>query len=69
MKVEYESEEYIRNNVRICERRKHVQQIAFSTFHDCFTQVCFTCNICNTSLPYQDQVKIKKNQSLKSFDS
>lgn len=68
MKVNYEFEEYIRGCIATCEQSKHLQQVVFSTFHNCLTQICFTCNVCNTSLPYLDQVKMKKNQSLKSFE-
>jgi len=68
MKVEYANEEFIRNCIRACERRKHLQQVAFSTFHNCLTQVCFTCNVCMTSLPELEQVKMKRNQSLKCFE-
>ena len=69
MKVEYETQEYIQGCIKTCEKKKHLQQVAFSTFHNCLTQVCFTCNVCRTSLPESDQVKIKKNQSLKSFEN
>lgn len=68
MKVEYEGQEYIQGCITVCERRKHLQQVAFSTFHNCLTQVCFTCNICRTSLPEAEQVKMKTNQSIKSFE-
>lgn len=68
MKVEYWEEEFIRNSIKACEQKHHLQQVAFSTFHNCLTQICFTCNLCLTSLPELEQTKIKKNQSLKSFE-
>jgi len=68
MKIEYEEQDYIRGCIQTCEKRKHLQQVAFSTFHNCLTQVCFTCNVCRTSLPGLQQVKMKRNQSLKSFE-
>ena len=68
MKVEYETQEYIQGCIKTCEGKKHLQQVAFSTFHNCLTQVCFTCNVCRTSLPELEQTKIKNNQSLKSFN-
>ena len=68
MKVEYETQDFIQGNIKSCESKKHLQQVAFSTFHNCLTQVCFTCNICMTSLPFFEQTKIKKNQLLKSFE-
>jgi hypothetical protein len=68
MKIEYENERYIRNCIKTCEDKKHVQQVVFSTFHNCLTQICFTCNSCRTSLSFLDRNKIKNNQSLKSFE-
>lgn len=68
MRVEYEIQEYIQGCIKTCEGKKHLQQVAFSTFHNCLTQICFTCNVCRTSLPELEQTKIKRNQSLKSFD-
>ena len=68
MKVEYDNQDFIQGCIESCEKKKHLQQVAFSSFHNCLTQVCFTCNICMTSLPYQDQVKMKTNQSIKSFE-
>ena len=40
---EYElmSDREIREHIRRCEG-KHVQQVAFSTYMDCITQICFT---------------------------
>ena len=69
MKVDYESQEFIQGCIQTCESKKHLQQVAFSTFHNCLTQVCFTCNVCRTSLSYTEQTKMKNNQSLKSFDN
>ena len=68
MRIEYETQDYIQGCIKTCEGRKHLQQVAFSTIHNCLTQVCFTCNVCRTSLPELEQVKMKKNQSLKSFN-
>ena len=65
MRIEYENEDYIRGCIKTCEGKKHLQQVAFSTFHNCLTQVCFTCNVCRTSLPELEQKKMKENQSLK----
>jgi hypothetical protein len=68
MRVEYETQDYIQGCIKTCEERKHLQQVAFSTFHNCLTQVCFTCNICMTSLPITEQTKMKNNASLKGFE-
>lgn len=67
MRVDYEDQDYIQVCIKICESKKHLQQVAFSTFHNCLTQVCFTCNVCRTSLPELSQAKMKKNQSLKRY--
>jgi len=68
MKIEYEPQDYIQGCIKTCEEHKHLQQVAFSTFHNCLTQVCFTCNKCRTSLPECEQVRMKKNHSLKSIE-
>jgi len=37
-----DSMEDVRKQIQECEG-KHSQQIAYSSFHDCLTQVCFVC--------------------------
>jgi hypothetical protein len=37
-----ESQEQVRTHIRACEGR-HPQQVSYSSFHDCLTQVCFGC--------------------------
>ena len=59
--TEREIEDWIDN----CQARNHIQQVAYSTYHKALTQVCFTCNVCRTSLPELEQKKMKENQSLK----
>ena len=39
----------IRIIIQLCEKHKHVQQVAYSTYHDSLTQVCFTCDKVRTS--------------------
>ena len=34
--------EYVHKEIKKCEGR-HLQTVAFSTFHDALTQVCFGC--------------------------
>lgn len=42
-KYEYiEKMEDLRQQIRNCEGR-HAQQVAFSTFHDALTQICYVC--------------------------
>lgn len=40
-----------------CERKGHVQQVAFSAYHHAFTQVCFTCGVVRTNLSRDDEFK------------
>lgn len=45
MKFEYEyieTQEEVRKQIQKCEG-KHMQQVAYSTFHDSLTQICFGC--------------------------
>lgn len=39
----------VRESIRSCEG-KHVQQVAYSTFMDTLTQVCFTCQRIRTTI-------------------
>ena len=50
MKLEfYEDQEDIKRNIKTCEGR-HVQQVAYSSYHDALTQICFGCNKVRTNL-------------------
>jgi len=45
MNFEYEyleTTEEVRKHIQDCEG-KHVQQVAYSTFHDALTQICYGC--------------------------
>lgn len=44
------SEEAIKKLIKECEGRKHVQQVAYSSYHDALTQVCFGCKRIRTSM-------------------
>lgn len=33
-----------------CQKKGHVQQVAYSTYHDSLTQVCFTCGRVRTTI-------------------
>jgi len=44
----YETQEEIRQHIQECEG-KHSQQVAYSSFHDVLTQVCFTCKKVRTN--------------------
>lgn len=41
--------EDVRQEIKKCESR-HVQQCAFSTFHDALTQVCFECKMIRSNI-------------------
>lgn len=41
--------EDVRKHIQECEG-KHPQQVAYSTFHDALTQVCFGCKKIRSSL-------------------
>ena len=43
-----DSMEDVRKQIQECEG-KHSQQIAYSSFHDCLTQVCFGCRAVRSS--------------------
>ena len=46
----------IRNKIKQCQKENHIQQVAFSIYHDCFTQICFNCKTVRTSID-SDEVK------------
>ena len=49
MKVIFcDSQEEVKHHIKMCEG-KHVQQIAYSSYHDALTQVCFGCKEVRTS--------------------
>lgn len=53
MEIEkYKDQEDIKRNIKTCEG-KHVQQVAYSSYHDALTQVCFGCNKVRTNLKMQ----------------
>lgn len=39
----YTDIEKLREMIKSCQAENHVQQVAYSTYHDALTQVCFTC--------------------------
>lgn len=41
--------EAVRAKSQECQGRHHRQQVAYSTFHDALTQVCFGCMAVRTS--------------------
>jgi len=65
MKVEHESEEWVKGSIRACQKKGHIQQVAFSTYHHALTQICFTCNELHTSLK---QIEVRGSKHGKSLD-
>lgn len=45
----FETMEEVRKHIQNCEG-KHVQQVAYSTFHDALTQICFVCKKIRTNI-------------------
>jgi len=46
----------VKENIKLCEG-KHIQQIAYSSYHDALTQVCFGCGVIRTSLKKEELEK------------
>ena len=42
--------DFIRTDIKKCQKRNHVQQVAYSTYHDCLTQICFSCEVIRTNI-------------------
>ncbi len=56
MKFEYEyceTQEEVRERIQECEG-KHMQQVAYSTFHDALTQICYGCMKIRTNIKLGD---------------
>lgn len=54
MKKRYELEKYntiteVKKAIKKCEGR-HTQQVAYSTYHDGLTQICFDCGKIRTNI-------------------
>jgi len=50
MEREFKDEGFVRRMIKGCQTNGHVQQVAYSTFHDCITQICFSCGKVRTSM-------------------
>jgi len=40
----------VKSHIQKCSDRDHVQQVAYSTYHNALTQVCFSCETVRTNL-------------------
>jgi len=43
----------VKRFIKLCEG-KHIQQIAYSSYHDALTQICFNCKVIRTSLKEEE---------------
>ena len=46
--------EDVREMIQLCSDKNHVQQVAYSTYHDALTQICFSCEHVVTSMDRED---------------
>ena len=54
-KLEIINEEDLRGfAIPSCQKKNHIQQVAFSTYHNCLTQICFNCKKIRTSMKEDD---------------
>jgi len=49
-----ETMEEVRKHIQQCEG-KHSQQVAYSTFHDALTQICFGCKMIRSMIKRQHE--------------
>lgn len=49
----YKNQEEVRGQIQNCEGY-HAQQVAYSSFHDALTQVCFGCRAIRTNLKIEE---------------
>lgn len=40
--------------IQLCQENNHVQQVAYGTYHDCLTQICFSCMTIYTNMKEED---------------
>lgn len=45
--------EGVRNAISMCQKVNHIHQVAYSTYHNGITQICFTCKRLRSSLKIQ----------------
>ena len=45
----YHDQKKVRKHIQACEG-KHAQQVAYSTFHDALTQICYDCMKVRTNI-------------------
>lgn len=67
MRVDYETEDYIKGCIQTCQKKGHIQQVAYSTYHNAITQICFTCECVRTSIDHNEIIGSKKAKPLTIF--
>jgi len=53
-KLHFSEQKFVREKIQTCSDGGHVQQVAYSTYHDALTQVCFSCETVRTSMSEDD---------------
>jgi len=53
-KLHFSEQKFVREEIQTCSDGGHVQQVAYSTYHDALTQVCFSCKKVRTSMSEDD---------------
>ena len=48
--IKFPDMEFVRNAIKNCQEKNHIQQVAYSTYHDALTQICFTCRKIRTNI-------------------
>ena len=46
----YDTVDDVRLYISTCQKANHTQQVAYSTYHDSITQICFTCGLVRTNI-------------------
>ncbi|MFW6129983.1 MAG: hypothetical protein ACOC56_02290 [Atribacterota bacterium] len=54
--VKFDDINGVRSHIACCQENNHIQQVAFSTYHNALTQVCFTCKVILTSMRKEDLI-------------
>lgn len=54
MKILFVSQDRVGDYIKECQESKHIHQVAFSTFHNALTQICFDCELVRTSINRED---------------
>jgi len=49
MEIQKMTQAQVKKAIKECEG-KHIQQVAYSSYHDALTQICFGCGVVRTSL-------------------